>query len=122
MEGINLLEKLERVKAPIDFEQRVLELLSIRKETKRLWRRNLRLSFAGALAFLLVVLVTVNVFVLQKREALDFTSSETLSTGDYIPIIETVDYSREIQSVSYEPGTIYILEQVSENHLDKIKY
>jgi len=133
MEELNLLEKLERVKAPPDFEQNVLNLLSARKEKKRARVRNLGLSFAGAVAVLLVCFIVLNVFVFRGKGTLDFsgleketpTSSprgETLRAGDYIPIIEAVDYSREIQRPSYESQTIYILERVSEERLEQIKY
>lgn len=133
MEESNLLEKLERVKAPPDFEQKVLTLLSERREKKRVRKRQLSFSFAGAFALLLVFFVVFNVFVLQKKEPMGFASVKkgmpadfgrggASEMGDYIPIMETVDYSQERQSLSPEPKTIYILEQVSENILREIKY
>jgi len=133
MEELDLLKKLERVNAPPDFEQRVLALLSTRREKKKTMMKNLRLSFAGAFALFLVVFIVINVFVFQKKGALDFVDleknipsnfkkGEAWETRNYIPIIEAVDYSTEIQSLSYEPQTIYILEQVSEDYREKIKY
>ena len=133
MEEINLLEKLERVKAPPDFEQKVLSLLSERKEKRRLRVRNLRFSFAGAFAVLLVCFIVLNVFVFQRKGSLGFSGlkrgvpagakrGETLRARDYLPIIEAVEYSGEIQRPSYESQTIYILEQVSEERLEQIKY
>ncbi len=133
MEELNLLEKLERVKAPPDFEQKVLYLLSERKEKRRLRVRNLRLSFAGGFAVLLVCFIVLNVFVLQRKGPTDISGlergvtagakrGETLRARDYLPIIEAVDYSREIQRPSYESQTIYILERVSEERLEQVKY
>jgi len=132
MEELNILEKLEKVKAPLDFEQKVLTLLTTRKEKKQLMIKNLRLSFAGSFAFLVVFFILLNVFVLQKKGPLDFADLEKgIQTNfqkkgpnarGYIPIIEVVDYSKEIQSLSYEPQTIYILEQVSEEIKGNIKY
>jgi len=133
MEELNLLEKLERVKAPPDFEQKVLTLLSERKEKRRLKARNLSLSFAGAFAFLLVCFIVLNVFVFRGKRPLDFSGlergvpagakkGETLRARDYLPIIEAFEYSGEIQRSSYENQTIYILEQVSEERLEQIKY
>lgn len=133
MEELNLLEKLERVKAPPDFEQKVLSLLSERKEKRRLRVRNLRFSFAGALAVLLVCFVVLNVFVFRGKGPLDFSGlkrgvpvgdkrGETLRARDYLPIMEAVEYSGEIQRPSYESQTIYILERVSEERLEQIKY
>lgn len=133
MEEFNLLEKLERVKAPPGFDQKVLSLLSERKDKKRVRKRQLSFSFAGAFALLLVFFVVFNVFVLQKKEPMAFAGAQkgisaTFERGgaspaeDYIPIMETVDYSVERQTISPEPKTVYILEQVSENILKEIKY
>jgi len=133
MEELNLLEKLERVKAPPDFEQKVLDLLSERKQKRHQRARNLVLSFAGAFAVLLVCFILFNVFVFRAEGPVDFSGlekavpagaqkGEDLRIRDYVPIIEAVDYSGEIRRPSYESQTIYILEQVSEEHLEQIKY
>jgi hypothetical protein len=130
----NLLKKLERVKAPPDFEQKILAQLSLRKK-KKLRVKHLRLSLAGAFSAALVFFIVVNFFILPKRGPVGVADLEKgLSSpstfqriaepkrGETIPIIEAVDYSGEIQSVSREPQTIYILEQVSESTSPKIKY
>ncbi|HDZ26592.1 MAG TPA: hypothetical protein ENH65_08825, partial [Candidatus Aminicenantes bacterium] len=62
MDVPNLLKKLERIKAPPGFEQKILAQLSLRK------RRNqkikyLRLSLAGAFSAALVFFIAVNVFI-----------------------------------------------------------
>ncbi|HEA64903.1 MAG TPA: hypothetical protein ENI02_02040 [Candidatus Aminicenantes bacterium] len=129
MDMPNLLKKLERVKSPPDFEQKILAQLSLRK------RRNqkikyLRLSLAGAFSAALVFFIAVNVFILPKKGLLEVADLEKglaspstfQSGGESIPIIEAVDYAGEIQSASREPQTIYILEQVSESTSTKIKY
>jgi len=132
MEELDLLEELERVKAPPDFEQKVLDLLSTRKEKKHSRVKHLRVSFAGAFAFLLVFFIVLNVFVLQRKGPLDLSDlgegipvsfkEEALRARGYIPIIEAVDYSSEIQDRSLEPQTIYLLEKVSEERIEQIKY
>ncbi len=134
MDVPNLLKKLERVKAPPDFEQKILAQLSLRKRRK-LRIKYLRLSLAGAFSAALVFFMAVNVFILPKRGPLEVADLEkglaSPSTfqgrgeprkGETIPIIEAVDYAGEIQSASWEPQTIYILEQVSEVTSTKIKY
>jgi hypothetical protein len=134
MDVPNLLKKLERVKAPPDFEQKILAQLSLRKRRK-LRVKYLRLSLAGAFSAALVFFVVMNVFVLPKKGAVEiadfekglaspstFQRSEEPRRGETIPIIEAVDYAGEIQSASREPQTIYILEQVSESTSTKIKY
>lgn len=131
MEEFNLLEKLERVKAPPNFEQKVLAQLSLRK--RQLKTRNLRLSLAGAFSAIVVLFIVVNVFILPQRSPLKFIGGEKgissslqekgpMIERDFIPITESVDYAREIQNVSWEPSTIYILEQVSDETSAEIKY
>ena len=118
MEELNLLEKLERVKAPPDFEKKVLNTLSERKEKRRLRVRNLRFSFAGAFAVLLVCFIVLNVFIFQRKGPADISSlergvpagakkGETLRARDYLPIIEAVDYSGEIQRPSFESQSLF---------------
>jgi len=134
MDVPNLLKKLERVKAPPNFEQKILAQLSLRKR-RNLRIKYLRLSLAGAFSAALVFFIVVNVFVLPKKgplEVADFekglASPSTFQRGgepgrgETIPIIEAVDYAGEIQSASREPQTIYILEQVSEGTSTRIKY
>jgi hypothetical protein len=134
MDVPNLLKKLERVKAPPDFEQKILAQLSLRKRRKQRIKY-LRPSLAGAFSAALVFFIVVNVFILPKkgtREVADlekglaspsiFQRGGGPRKGETIPIIEAVDYAGEIQSASREPQTIYILEQVSEGTSTKIKY
>ena len=139
MDVPDLLKKMETVKAPPDFEQKILAQLSLRKRRK-LRVKYLRLSLAGAFSAALVFFLVVNVFILPQKgpaEVADmekgFSAQPTLQSrgaakggelrrGETIPIIEAVDYAGEIQSASREPQTIYILEQVSEGTSTKIKY
>ena len=132
MEELNLLEKLERVKAPPGYEQRILAQLSLRKR-KKVRTKYLRFSLSGAFSAALIVFVVLNVFVLSKKSPVEyadlergfsraFQRGETPRRGETIPIIEAVDYSGEIKIRSPEPRTVYILEQVSEKVSPKIKY
>jgi hypothetical protein len=139
MDVPNLLKKLEGVKAPPDFEQKILVQLSLRKRRK-LRAKYLRLSLAGAFSAALVFFLVVNVFILPQRGPVGVADMEKsisaqptlqsrgaprggeLRRGETIPIIEAVDYAGEIQSASREPQTIYILEQVSEGTSTKITY
>jgi len=132
MEELGLLKKLEKVKAPPDFEQKVMAQVSLRKRSLQQKRTAFRLSLAGAFASLLVVFVLLNVFVLQKKAPLGVSplkkdiapASENVprAAGQLIPVIETLDYSTEIRSRSYEPQTIYLLEQVADTTPKGIKY
>ena len=140
MEELNLFEKLTRVKAPSDFEQKVMTQLSLRRDKRMKKQKALRLSFAGAMAFLLLAFVMTSIFIPHKKGPAEFAdlkksvpaSAETsfdrgkrqaiVPPGEAIPITEAVDYSHEVRSLSPEPQTIYILEQVSDTTNSGIKY
>ena len=133
MDELNLLQKLENVKAPPGFEQRVLAQLSVQKR-KRVRVRNLSLSVAGAFSAVLVIFIVLSVFILpekgpvrivdmdKKSMAPVFEAEEMPARRATIPITEAVDYGEEVRSISREPRTIYILEQVSDEVSSTIKY
>jgi hypothetical protein len=131
MEEFNILNKLEKVKAPPDFEQKVLAQISLRRRQIR--ARTLRLSLAGAFSAIVVFLLVINFFFfpgkglvsltdLEKEQSPLFSRGERLAPSEYIPIIEAVDYQGEVRSVSRDPATIYILEQVSDETSTDIMY
>ncbi len=134
MDEMNLLANLNRVKAPPDFEQKVLARVSLLRRTQRERRMRLSFSLAGAFASLLVVFVLLNVFVLQDRapqsvsgvdRALSPAASEITPAAvlrGTVPVIETLDYSSELHRRSAEPETVYLLEQVSDTTPRGIKY
>ena len=133
MDELNLLQKLGSVKAPPGFEQRVLSHLSLRKK-KRARVRNLSLSLAGAFSAALVFFIVLNIFILPERGPVGIADFEkkSLSPGyraeeapqprPTIPITEAVDYGEDVRSLSQEPRTIYLLEQVSDEVSSTIKY
>jgi hypothetical protein len=133
MDEMTILKKLERVKAPPEFEQQVMARLSVRRRSLRRERFGFRLSLAGAFASLLLVFVLLNVFVLQNRAPQNISRSQfggladgamvqPAGFGQIIPIIETLDYSSEMRSRSYEPEAIYLLEQVSDTTPKGVKF
>ncbi len=134
MEAYELLKRLETVKAPSDFEQKMMAQLSLRKR-KHVRSRTLRVSLTGALAGGIAVLLAINFFILPGQgparissPEMDLASSalygERYLAGESIPIpiIEIVDYASEIRTLTNEVPTIYILEQVSWTTDTKIKY
>ncbi len=132
MEAYELLKRLEPVKAPSDFEQKVMAQLSLRKR-KRVRSRTLYFSLTGALAGGIAVLLAINFFILSGQGPARFSSQERdlapsalygerYMAGGSIPIIETVDYASEIRTLTNEVPTVYILEQVSWTTDTKIKY
>lgn len=131
MDEFNLLKKLERIKAPPDFEEKVLARLDMRRK-KDLKLNRLRFSLAGAFSAALVIFVLVNVFIFHRKspeqiselnKGISLASQKEASLGgESIPVIETVDYKGEIQTLSSQPRTIYILEHVADLKRAVIKY
>ncbi|MFQ6070982.1 MAG: hypothetical protein ACE5LC_10745 [Candidatus Aminicenantales bacterium] len=133
MEELDVLKRLGRVKAPPDFERNLLALLPRRKEERRLRARYTRFSLAGALAAVLITFVVMSVvFVnrgtspgvveLKQTSASPYERGSTLSPRVAIPVIETIDYSKEVRRIANERGVIYILESVSTDYKNEIKY
>ena len=133
MDELDLLQKMGDVKAPPGFEQRVLSHLSVRKK-KRARVRTLSLSLAGAFSAALVLFVVLNIFILSERGPVEvaeldkkslapgYRAEEAPQPRPTIPITEAVDYGEEVRSLSQEPRTIYLLEQVSDEVSSTIKY
>lgn len=138
MEGHELLEKMNRVKAPADFEERVFVKIGQVQRARVRRRAVFRYAFAGSAAVLLIGFVLVNGPFKNERAALTagrpgssgstvqpLSSSQPASARaarTYLPVMETADYSREFRNASYQPQTVYILEQVSEVRPSEIKY
>lgn len=132
MKEYELMNKLERVNAPPDFEQKVMALLSVRKKKKKR-TAVFGYSLAGAFSTVAVLFIILNLFVLPQRAPLDLAGIERSSLLDYqrspqpgqrttIPIIEAVDYSGEIEALRSGPSAVYILEEVSNKTDARIKY
>jgi hypothetical protein len=132
------LATLDRVAAPPDFEDRVLSALSARRASLAQARRTrpLRYSLAGAVAFLLIGFLALNVLVPHHPDAALQAGLEGLDGRDAagrrisLPITETMSYRNEILGAasalnpasSPMPSTVYILEQVSDSPRKYIKY
>ncbi len=121
----DIFKSLDTVKAPPDFEQKLLAQLSLRKRMERRRRVVLRWSMAGSFASLAAVAVLLNVFVFQGRSpsvvaekgkgpAPASSFIQRAAEERTVPIIETLDYRTEMGGRSSEPGTIYLLEQISD--------
>jgi len=125
MEGHNIFDRLERVGAPEGFEGRVLAELSRRKKRRAHALLIYRYTFAGGAAVLLVTFVLVSVLVVRQPGEVSVvgkgTASEPVAT-EAVQVMETMDYSPEVLNASYEPRTVYILEQVSEASPQEITY
>ena len=130
MEERDFLDKLTKVKAPLEFEQKLMAQLSLRKQAKYRMQKRARFSFAIAGASLIVVFIALSVFILPKKSQVGLADLQENIPSKYqetenkevIPLIESVDYSQEMHNFSGEPKTVYILEQVSNVSNTRIIY
>lgn len=138
MEGHELLEKMNRVKAPADFEERVFLKIGQARRARVRRRAVFRYAFAGSAAVFLIGFVLINGPFKGERATLSAGRPSVSRSGvqrlsysqpagaraarTYLPVMETADYSKEFRNASYQPKTVYILEQVSEVRPSEIKY
>lgn len=118
MDHLEHLARRDRVRAPAGFEQSVMAGISAEKRRRLASHRSLRLAWAGGAALFLAGILSLSLF--DRRDGSDWAAAgpEALSTGSpVIPVMETIDYGREIRTAETEPRTIYILERVSETML-----
>ena len=116
MGNLEFLARRGRVRAPAGFEQSVMAGISAEKRRRLAFHRGLRLAWAGGAALFLAGILSLS--LLDRRGGSDWAAAagpEALSSGSpAIPVMETIDYGREIRTADAEPRTIYILERVSE--------
>mgnify|MGYP005832869793 CR=1 FL=1 len=138
MEELDILRKLDRVRAPEGFERLVHERIAAGSENKTSLRPAFRFVLAGAAALVLVGMVLIGVFTPSRRpagpvvgrgrgekpveEALVDRSGRVVTSASAMPLLETIDYSGEVGAVSFDPRTVYILEQVPEVRPLPVKY
>jgi hypothetical protein len=125
MEERNIFDRLERVGAPEGFEGMVLSELPRRQERRSRVLRTYRYAFAGATAVLLAAFVLFNVPILRRPEGVRMAGKGRTAGPvaiEAVQIMETMDYSTEVHNASFEPQTVYILEQVSEVSPQEITY
>jgi hypothetical protein len=124
MEELELRHSLGKVNAPPGFERMVLARVRDIKSGTRpapdsVRPFGLKLSLAGGLAALLAGFVLLNVFVLQKNGTQGDSSWAGLgpaqTQGRAVPVMDSVDYGREVRNISGDSSAVYILEQVSDN-------
>lgn len=133
MDELNLKDYLPEVKAPADFEARVLAAVAARKEKRKSFLRFPRLSLSWPLAAMtvsLALLLTLSFLFFPKlnwfrtsEEAAIFSSSaaETQPGRPLLTLTEPVDFQEEFSGLP-GPKVVYILEPVDDRFLREIKY
>jgi len=116
MDHLEFLARRGRVRAPAGFEQSVMSGISAEQRRRLAFHRGLRLAWAGGAALFLAGILSLS--LLDRRGGSDWAAAAgpgALPSGSpAVPVMETIDYGREIRTADAEPRTIYILERVSE--------
>jgi hypothetical protein len=120
MDEERYLSQLEKVNAPPGFEQAVLDRLRKRKK-QRLWLGRLEWSLAAAVVLIVLVQLIFQPLPVWRLKPAELASTAQPAVKDRF-IIEPVDLKKEIKNAYEEPQTIFILEQVSDNWVQQIKY
>lgn len=120
MEYEKYLNRLERVSAPPGFEQAVLSRLRLKKR-QRLWLRRLEWGLSFAILLLVVVQLAFQPLFKWGSRPAEVASTGQPKAEDRF-IIEPVNLNKEIKTAYEEPQAIFILEQVSDNGVQQIKY
>jgi len=132
MEDLNYLSRLDKVEAPLDFEQGVMARLEPRRRSRKK-QKVLSFSLAGATAAFLACLAILNLIELRKnipagmadmgkKQAVMQTRQQETTSGQFIPVLETLDYFDKTRARSTQPETVYLLEQISYTPQRGIKY
>ncbi len=134
MEGHDLVGKMNTVKAPDGFEDRVLgRLPAARQERARARRAHTRYAFAGSAVVLIAAVLIFNPGLPEKETVLTYAEREALAADPdrlpggpnrsrILPVFEAMDYASEFRNAQAQPRTVYILEQVSEIPSSEIIY
>ena len=139
MEGHELLGKMNKVKAPAGFDEAVFRKIGEARQTRVRRRAVFRYAFAGSAAVVLIGFILMYGPLKIERPALSAgklspsnsmvrqlsysgPGRDSASPRTYLPVMETMDYSKEFRNASYQSRTVYILEQVSEVRPSEIKY
>lgn len=123
MEYERYIKQLDKISAPPDFERSVLERLR-KKKRQRLWLLRLEWGVAVTVLVLLIVQLAIQPFFRWNYLMTDMASVGQVGQREIQDsfITEAVDLKREIKTAYEEPQAIFILEQVSDNWVQQIKY
>lgn len=112
---------LERVAAPADFEDRVLREMDRRRRAvpQESRARRFKWALSGSAAAVLVGLAALNLFIFKGGS---LALKDAAAAGEAIEVMESISYHPESLTAVSEPGTVYLLEQVSDMSHSTIRY
>jgi len=124
MDDQKYLSQLNQVVAPPDFEQSVLTRLKRNRE-KRVKLRKLEFSLAGAATLIIIGLIIFSPSA-RKPSSLEESSliemAQEASQDQAIHLVEPLDLRQEMRRSTDEIQTVFILEQVSDNWVQQVRY
>ncbi|MDD8030619.1 MAG: hypothetical protein PHQ25_01295 [Acidobacteriota bacterium] len=124
MDDQKYLSQLNQVVAPPDFEQSVLTRLKRNRE-KRVKLRKLEFSLAGATTLIIIGLIIFSPSA-RKPSSLEESSliemAQEASQDQAIHLVEPLDLRQEMRRSNDEIQTVFILEQVSDNWVQQVRY
>lgn len=124
MDDQKYLSQLNQVVAPPDFEQSVLTRLKRNRE-KRVKLRKLEFSLAGAATLIIIGLIIFSPSAKRPSSLEDFSLIEMVqeaSQDKAIHLVEPLDLRQEMRRSTDEIQTVFILEQVSDNWVQQVRY
>ena len=124
MDDAKAWKGLARVAAPEDFEDRVLRELD-RRRRARPQERRVRLfkwALSGSAAALLAFFIILNFVVPGKEPRTAGGYAVSAAEPSAIPVMETIDYGREIRAGSTDAEAVYLQEQISDSSFAMIRY
>lgn len=133
MAELNLKDLLPRVKAPENFEEKVIEKIRARKERKRRYfliifkifpRPAIMVTSALMVLLILGIIFLPPIFRQHEEPRIAVSSApnqfEALESS-ILSLIEPVDFQRDFADTPAK-RVVYILEAVNENFIPEVKY
>ncbi|MCP2520471.1 hypothetical protein NLC82_04390 [Candidatus Aminicenantes bacterium AC-335-A11] len=108
----NIFDELEKVRAPRDFEIKLMGKLTFYKRKRERRLRILRVCVATA-TILILIYIGFN-FIDFRANNKNLFTTKIQQEENVLPVTEIIEYPGELSEVSNGKKTIYILEQVSD--------
>jgi hypothetical protein len=124
MDEKKYLNQLNQVAAPPDFEQSVLIRLKKKKDKKKKLLK-LEFSLASAATLIIIGLIIFSPSIRKPSYLEEFSLSEMAQEAfqdQVLHIVEPLDLRQEMRRSTDEIQIVFILEQVSDNWVQQVRY